>query len=143
MSGAEHSDVFHARLDSKLVQRPVIVERIAVPLVHGHIEKVSSLDEVESRDHEPDFALAREGDRLELFEVAVGPVTAITVGVADCVDVDEVFECARALDLQSNHERLTRSKSMLGWSFVPVERVLFVQAHPGKVRVDDFFRVTA
>ena len=50
--------VFQPRLDAERVQEPVIVVRRAVALVHGDVELVRPLDQIERVDLERDDGFA-------------------------------------------------------------------------------------
>src|SRR6266545_7622848 len=58
---AINADILDARLHPERVQQPVVVVRISVDFVDGHIDFVGALDEIERFDRERRLAVA--GDR--------------------------------------------------------------------------------
>ena len=53
MRRTEDADFLQSRLHAKRVQQPVIVVRRTVLAVHGDVELVRAVDEIEAVDREP------------------------------------------------------------------------------------------
>ena len=106
MAGAIDADVVHARLHAERIQQPVIVVRVAVALVHGDIELVGALDQVEAVDGEGRVAVAGEPLGIHFFQVRVRAVAAHAVGVEQPDAEHEVVGRLGGVDLQADRHRV-------------------------------------
>ena len=59
----------------------MIVVRISVQLVNGHIDLVRPFDEIETLDREERFGIAKDAHRLQFLDAGVGPVATHAFGV--------------------------------------------------------------
>src|SRR5687768_3319395 len=81
--GPIDADVLGSRLHAERVEQAVIVVRIPVTFVDGHVQLVGAFDEIETPNVEIDLAVAEDLDRAEFLDVRVRTVTADPLGVED------------------------------------------------------------
>src|SRR5262245_21677657 len=77
----EDADVVAARRDPERIKKPVVVVRRAVTLVHGDVEPVRPVDQVQMVDGERHFGLAAQLIGLHLLQLCIGSEAADVVSV--------------------------------------------------------------
>ncbi len=91
----------------------MLIIRVAVPLVDGHVQVIRPVDQGQLLDPADDPAVARQGDGFVFLDIRVGPVAHDPHGVEHADAEDEVFHRFPGGDLQVDEEAFAGMEDVL------------------------------